>query len=60
MHKRSHHGRNGHLGVALAKLVLDIGGAVVKKKIMERDAANSPRTQANPGRSDKTVGVRRR
>ena len=60
MRKRSHHGRHGHLGVALAKLVLDIGAAVVKKKIMERDAACGVRMRDKDGRSDKTVGIRKR
>lgn len=60
MHKRSHHGRHGHLGLSLAKLALDIGGAVVKKKIMDREAANSPRTRDPHGRFKEADTAQRR
>lgn len=59
-HRIASRHRNNHLGLSLAKLALDIGGAVIKKKIMDREAANSPRTRDPHGRLKEADTAQRR
>lgn len=50
-HRHRHHSGSGHIGAVLAKIALDIGAAIVKKKIADRNAG-----PAAPGPKPKEPG----
>ncbi len=47
-HKHRSHSRGGGLGLVLAKLALEVGTAVIKKKLTDRDASAVGRHPVKP------------
>lgn len=57
-HKHRSHSRGGGVGLVLAKLALELGAAVIKKKLTDRDASAAIRHPVKPETS--TTKIRRR